>query len=320
MNIKDSSFLITGGAGFVGSNIVEYLVLNKAKLVRVLDNLSTGFKANIEEFSKLPNFEFVEGDIANYDICKKAVKGIDFVNHQAALGSIPRSIENPMKTSESNVSGFINMAFAAKEEGIKKFVYASSSSVFGDETTLPKVEDKIGNQLSPYAITKYTNELYSKVFSQLYSLNMIGLRYFNIFGPKQSPKGPYAAAIPIFIDALQNNKPITVHGDGEQSRDFTYVTNAVSANMLALQTKSSLGGEVFNIAVGQAFTINKVVALLEEITNKKATINHVEGRKGDIKHSLADISKAHNLLGYEPLVSFKNGLKQTYQHFATKPK
>lgn len=255
-DITKSTFLITGGAGFIGSNIVTYLMKYNAGKVIVLDNLSNGYLSNIEEFIGNPNFEFIEGDITNFETCEAVMKGVDFISHQAALGSVPRSIENPIATHLANATGFLNVLTAAKNSAVKRIVFASSSSVFGDSKELPKVEGKIGQQLSPYAVSKRTKELYAQVFASTYDLDVIGLRYFNIFGPNQNPSGPYAAAIPLFMDAILNNKSPYINGDGEQSRDFTFVENAVQANIKALFSEKEVKGKVVNIACGGRVTIN----------------------------------------------------------------
>lgn len=317
--IEDKSFLITGGAGFIGSNLAEYLLKYGAKKVRVLDNLSTGFYENIENFVPLKNFEFIKGDILFLEDCKKATEGIDYVLHQAALGSVPRSIENPIATNQANIDGFLNMLVAAKDAGVKRFVYASSSSVYGDSPILPKSEEQIGAPLSPYAVTKYVNELYASVFYRTYGLEVIGLRYFNIFGPRQNPKGAYAAAIPLFMDAILSNKPPYINGDGEQSRDFTFVENAVQANIKALFAKDVTAiGEVFNIACGDRITINELFQILKESSNSSVNAIHRDPRPGDIKDSLADISKANKLFGYSPEFEVKKGLQITLDWFKNK--
>jgi UDP-N-acetylglucosamine/UDP-N-acetylgalactosamine 4-epimerase len=317
--IKNSSFLITGGAGFIGSNIAEYLLKYGAGKVRVLDNLSTGFFENIESFISFSNFEFINGDIQNLEDCKKACDGIDYVLHQAALGSVPRSIENPIATNGSNIDGFLNMLVAAKDSKVKRFVYASSSSVYGDSPILPKSEDEIGAPLSPYAVTKYVNELYAAVFYKTYGLEVIGLRYFNIFGPRQNPKGAYAAAIPLFMDAILSNKSPYINGDGEQSRDFTFVENAVQANIKSIFTKDTMAiGEVFNIACGDRITINQLFQMLKDSSGSMVNATYREQRAGDIKDSLADISKAKKMLDYSPEFGVKEGLQITLDWFKSK--
>jgi len=307
--------LVTGGAGFIGSNIVEKL-LNEGVSVTVLDNLSTGKLENIEEFSQNPNFRFIKGDICDIDTCLNALKGIDLVCHQAALGSVPRSIEFPHNTHEVNATGFLNMLHAAKVSGIKRFVYASSSSVYGDSVISPKVEGEEGNLLSPYAVTKQLNEKYAKVYSQLHEIETIGLRYFNIFGPKQDPNGVYAAAIPKFISRLINDEDVVINGDGLQTRDFTYVKNAVNANFLSL-FKEDLKNKsnVFNVACNDSFTLINVVDSLKEGLHKiginsNSTIVFGPERAGDIKHSLANIGLIINKLSYSPLYSFQEGIEE----------
>ncbi|NNM07738.1 MAG: NAD-dependent epimerase/dehydratase family protein, partial [Flavobacteriaceae bacterium] len=264
-DLSQLNFLITGGAGFIGSNLVEYLLKNGAKKVRVLDNLATGSRSNLDEFEDHPAFEFIEGDIRDLAICKKAMEGIDFVSHQAALGSVPRSISDPITSNEVNVSGFLNMLVAQKESNsVKRLVYAASSSTYGDSKTLPKVEDKIGKPISPYAVTKLVNEIYADVFYKTYGTRTIGLRYFNVFGPKQSPKGAYAAVIPLFMQALKDGKSPTINGDGGQTRDFTYVENAVQANVKAFFASEEADNEVFNIAFGERISLNELWKDLQE--------------------------------------------------------
>lgn len=307
--------LVTGGAGFIGSNIVEKL-LQLGYQVRVLDNLSSGKQENIDLFLSHPNYEFILGDIKNIDDCHKACEGVSAITHQAAMGSVPRSIQFPLDTNANNINGFINMLFAAKESGIKRFVYASSSSVYGDEPNLPKVEDRVGKPLSPYAVTKVTNEVYADVFAKTYGMELIGFRYFNIFGPRQDPNGQYAAVMPLFIKALLNNEAPYINGDGEQSRDFTYVDNAVQANILGLTTeKQEAINQVYNIALGERFTINQMYQAISEMLNKDIPAIHRDPRAGDIRDSLADISKARQLLGYQPTHRFVDGLPLTIEYF-----
>lgn len=315
-DLSSSSFLVTGGAGFIGSHITEYLLKHNARLVRVLDNLSTGFEKNIDAFESNPRFEFFHGDISNYSDCVKACAGIDFVSHQAALGSVPRSIEHPLNTHLANCTGFINMLVAARDARAKNFVYASSSSVYGDEQSLPKKETKIGNPLSPYAVTKLTNELYAANFSRVYRMKTIGLRYFNIFGPRQSPEGQYAAAIPLFLNAMLNNGEIFIDGDGNQTRDFTFIDNAVQANIKAMfSNNSDCFGKVFNIAAGKNISIIQLFNMLKEITGYDKSPSHRPSRKGDVKDSLADISIAEKYFGYKPMVSVEEGLILTAKYF-----
>lgn len=315
-DLSQYSFLVTGGAGFIGSNIVEYLLKYGAKKVRVLDNLATGKQTNADLFKSNPAFEFINGDIRDLNICRKACEGIDYVSHQAALGSVPRSIKEPENTNSVNVDGFVNMLIAAKDSGVKRFVYASSSSVYGDEKSLPKVEEKIGNPLSPYAVSKYTNELYGRVFQSTYGLQIVGLRYFNIFGPRQDPKGEYAAVIPLFVSRIMNRELVYIDGDGEQTRDFTFVENAVQANVRAmLSDKAESAGQVYNIAVGANFSVNQLYNQIQKLLNSDHAATYREARKGDIRNSLADISKAQNLLGYKPEFQFANGLALTVEYF-----
>ncbi len=315
-SLKDKSFLITGGSGFIGSNIVEYLLVHGAKKVRVLDNLANGYKENIIPFLNHPAFEFMEGDITDADMCKKAMDGIQFVSHQAALGSVPRSLANPLATHHANATGFLNMLWAAKESGIERIVYASSSSVYGDSPELPKREHVTGNPLSPYAVSKMSNELYAYTFSMHYGMKIIGLRYFNVFGPNQNPDNPYAAAIPLFMKALLKNQTAYIYGDGEQSRDFTFVENAVQANIRALFTDhKDAFNKVYNIAVGESISLNKLLEHLMHITGKKIQPVYKDERPGDVRNSLADISRAQMYLGYNPLVKVKQGLALTVPWF-----
>lgn len=313
-DLSSRKFLITGGAGFIGSHIVEYLAENKVGLIRILDNLSTGKLENIQDYLSLPNVEWIEGDIRDYETCIAAMQGIDFVSHQAALGSVPRSVKDPITTNAVNIGGFLNILHAAKESRIKKMVYAASSSTYGDSMVLPKIESKIGNPLSPYAVTKYVNELYAQVFADLYGFNSVGLRYFNVFGPRQDPNGPYAAVIPLFIKSALNNEPPFINGDGEQTRDFTYVENAVQANIKALLTETK-GHEVINIAFGDKTSLNTLWNYINELTGRSNLVPvYRENRQGDVRDSLADISKAKALIGYEPKFSILQGLKMTTQN------
>ncbi|MBS1641213.1 MAG: SDR family oxidoreductase [Bacteroidetes bacterium] len=305
--------LVTGGAGFIGSNLVETLLADsRVELVRVLDNLSTGSIKNIQLFFSNSKFQFIEGDVRNYETCLQACNNINLISHQAALGSVPRSINDPLTTNAVNITGTLNMFTAAKETNITRVVYAASSSTYGDHPDLPKVEDKIGNPLSPYAVTKYVNELYARVYANTYGLQLIGLRYFNVFGPKQSPNGPYAAVIPLFIQSLLNNQTPFINGDGSHSRDFTFVSNAVQANMKALFTENNEAvNQVYNIACGEQTTLLQLFNCLKNITQSNINVILREERKGDVKHSLADISKAKNLLAYLPEITVQQGLQQT---------
>ncbi len=315
--IKDCSILISGGAGFIGSNLVEYLLLNGAKKVRVFDNLSNGFERNIEPFRSNPAYEFMEGDITNLADCEKACAGIDLISHQAALGSVPRSIKNPLATSAANTTGFLNMLLSARDAGVKRFIYASSSSVYGDSIASPKTETALGNPLSPYAVSKLTNELYASVFAMHYGMEVIGLRYFNVFGPRQDPNGPYAAAIPLFMNSMLFGKDAVIYGDGTQTRDFTFVENAVQANVRALFTTNvEAFNKVYNVAVGESVTVNDLFREIGEISGNPKSPQYVPERKGDIRNSLADISMAKKLLGYDPNYQIHEGLKHTIEWFA----
>ncbi len=309
--------LVTGGAGFIGSNLVEHLLQSpRVTSVRVLDNLSTGLLKNIEAFQQYPNFEFLEGDIRSYETCLQACEGIDLISHQAALGSVPRSINDPLTTNAVNITGTLNVFTAAKESGVKRVVYAASSSTYGDHPGLPKVEDRTGNPLSPYAVTKLVNELYAKVYASVYGMELIGLRYFNIFGPRQRPDGPYAAVIPLFVNAVLANEPPTINGNGEHSRDFTYVANAVQANELALFTQNPEAvNQVYNIACGEQTTLNGLFLTIKELAGSDLAPKYGPERKGDVKHSLADITKAKTLLGYNPSATIREGLKPTFEWY-----
>ena len=314
------NILVTGGAGFIGSNLVKGLLdRSDVQLVRVLDNLATGSLKNIEEFRNDSRFEFIEGDIRNYTTCLEVCKGIDAISHQAALGSVPRSINDPLTSNEVNVTGTLNIFTAAKETGVKRVVYAASSSTYGDHPGLPKVEDRIGNPLSPYAVTKYVNELYARVYATTYGMQLIGLRYFNVFGPKQNPKGPYAAVIPLFVKAVLDNEAPQINGDGETSRDFTYVANAVQANILALTTTNGEAvNQVYNVAVGEQTSLNQLFESIKGLAGSDLAPQYGPERRGDVRHSLADISKAKDLLGYQPEVSVKDGLKTTFDWYRSK--
>jgi len=316
MNITGRKILITGGAGFIGSNLCEYFLNNDNKVV-CLDNFATGHKHNIEKFNSNPNFTLIEGDIRNLDTCKQAVEGADYVLHQAALGSVPRSINDPITSNDVNVSGFLNMLVASRDDNVKRFVYAASSSTYGDSKGLPKVEDVIGKPLSPYAITKYVNELYASIFSNTYGLETIGLRYFNVFGRNQDPNGAYAAVIPKFVAQFINHESPVINGDGMFSRDFTYIDNVVQMNEKALLTDNPEAiNTVYNTAFGDRTTLNDLINYLKEfLTEYDAEIANVEvvygpNRAGDIPHSLASIEKAKELLGYSPKYSMREGLKE----------
>jgi UDP-N-acetylglucosamine/UDP-N-acetylgalactosamine 4-epimerase len=313
-SIKSQHALVTGGAGFIGSNLVAFLLDNGLR-VTVLDNLSTGKRENLTEFMDNPNFRFVEGDITDYNTCLNAIQGVDFISHQAAMGSVPRSIEFPHNTHNVNATGFLNMLHAAKESGVKRFVYASSSSVYGDNVVSPKGIGMEGELLSPYAVTKRLNEEYGKVYHKLHEMQTIGLRYFNVFGPKQDPNGVYAAAIPKFIDKMMNGEQLTINGDGDQTRDFTFVRNAVKANVLALSTTNKEAyGNVFNVACGQYFSLNQVIDAIKDSLirfgkfNANCNIVHGPDRPGDIRDSLADISLTTKQLGYTDLDYFEDGI------------
>jgi len=321
-------FLVTGGAGFIGSNLVEYLLKYDVKKVVILDDFSTGKKSNIVSFLKDNRCQLIEGDIRNLEDCKEAIKGVDYVLHQAALGSVPRSINDPITTNEVNISGFLNIMVAAKEsKTVKRVVYAASSSTYGDHPDLPKIEDKIGNPLSLYAVTKYVNELYADVFYKTYGLETIGLRYFNVFGPKQDPNGAYAAVIPKFVNQILNKKTLTINGDGKHSRDFTFIENVVQANMRAISVNNKDAvNQIYNIACGESKSLNELVVIIKENLSKLLkdksildfNINHGAEREGDVKHSLANISKAHKNLGYKPTFLFIDGIKKTLEWSLTK--
>jgi UDP-N-acetylglucosamine 4-epimerase len=335
-DLSKFKFLVTGGAGFIGSNIVEYLIKYKAGHVRVLDNLSNGYFENIKDFMGLPNFEFILGDIRNFETCKKAMQGMDFVTHQAALGSVPRSISDPITSNDVNVSGFLNILTAVKDApNIKRMVYAASSSTYGDSAALPKVEGNEGNPLSPYAVTKLVNELYADVYSKVYGLHTIGLRYFNVFGPKQNPNNPYAAVIPIFCKAFIEGKQPTINGDGLTSRDFTFVENAIQANIKAMlfgientcldgsEQNSSTNQpstfltkhEVLNMACGDQVTLNEMIEMLNQLSGQQIAPIYGPERKGDVKHSKASIHKISTFLNYEPQFRFQKGLEIVYEWY-----
>lgn len=321
LDISQYKFLITGGAGFIGSNIVEYLLHFGAGKVRVLDDLSNGYIENINEFKRHPNFEFIHGDIRDFDTCVKAVEGMDFISHQAALGSVPRSIQDPINSNSVNVSGFLNMLVAAKEsKSLKRMIYAASSSTYGDSKELPKVEGREGKPLSPYAVTKAINEYYAEVFSMVYGFHTIGLRYFNVFGPRQNPKNPYAAVIPIFCKHFLDNTSPTINGDGETSRDFTFVENAVQANIRALlfgqnEEEELKKHEVFNVACGDQVSLNEMIVMLQGIAKKEIQPIYGPERPGDVRHSRAQITKSEEILGYSPRFRFEEGLELVYQWY-----
>ncbi|MBL0104917.1 MAG: SDR family oxidoreductase [Bacteroidetes bacterium] len=317
-DLSKYSFLVTGGSGFIGSNLVKYLLEHSAGKVRVLDNLLTSSYNNLKPFEGNPAFEFIEGDIRDQDTCARACNGIDFVSHQAALGSVPRSVKDPVATHSINATGFLHMLVAARDAKVKRFVYASSSSVYGDHPVLPKREDETGNPLSPYAVSKKTNELYARVFASTYAMQIIGLRYFNVFGPNQSPDGAYAAVIPLFMQSVIDGTSPNIDGDGLQTRDFTYVENAVQANVRAMLTSNENAlNKVYNIAVGERLTVLELFNLIAGLTNSTVRPNHRETRPGDIRDSLADISRAKEFLGYEPTVKAAEGLKRTFDWFQT---
>ncbi len=317
--IKGRKFLVTGGAGFIGSHIAEYLLKNGASLVRVLDNMVNGFETNLEFLRSYSAFEFIKGDIRDEATCMQACKDIDYVSHQAALGSVPRSIKEPVYFTDVNVKGFVNMLQAAKESGVKTFVYASSSSVYGDEQTLPKQEDKIGKCLSPYAATKKTNELFAQVFADVYGMKLMGFRYFNIFGPRQDPDGAYAAVIPLFVKGILQKTPVFINGDGEQTRDFTFVENAVQVNVRGMLTENAAAfNEVYNVAIGENFSVNYLYESCQNQLQSDFAATYREPRAGDIRDSLANIDKAKKLLDYEPVKDFKQGLIETVCFFKEK--
>ncbi|MFW6044007.1 MAG: SDR family oxidoreductase, partial [Marinilabiliaceae bacterium] len=313
--------LVTGGAGFIGSNIIEKLLIQNNEVV-CLDNFSTGKKVNVEPFLSNPLFSMIEGDIRDLETCRRAVKNVDIVLHQAALGSVPRSINDPITTNDVNIGGFLNMLVAAKDEGVKRLVYAASSSTYGDSEQMPKVEETIGKPLSPYAITKYVDELYADVFAKLYDMELVGLRYFNVFGPRQDPNGAYAAVIPRFVSALIAKESPVVNGDGSFSRDFTYVANVVQANELAATTqKPEAINTVYNVACGERTSLNELLDHLKNLLSKyDPAIKNVEikygpPRQGDVPHSLASVDKAGRLLGYEPEYKVGDGLKEAIQWY-----
>lgn len=313
--------LITGGAGFIGSNLTEYF-LNKNYKVICLDNFATGHRHNIEPFLQNSNYTLIEGDIRDLEICRKAVEEVDYVLHQAALGSVPRSIKDPITSNDVNVSGFLNMLIAARDAKVKRFVYAASSSTYGDSESLPKIEEVIGKPLSPYAITKYVNELYADVFGKTYGIECIGLRYFNVFGRRQDPNGAYAAVIPLFVKQLMNHEAPKINGEGNYSRDFTYIDNVIQMNELAMLTNNTEAiNTVYNTAVGDRTTLNDLVKYLKEYLSEfdseieKIEAIHGPNRIGDIPHSLASIEKAKLLLGYQPTHTIDKGLKEAVKWY-----
>ena len=320
-------WLVTGGAGFIGSHLVEVL-LRHGQTVITLDNLSTGHRDNLEEVERAigvtawRGHEFVEGDICDLDACRRVCRGVDFVLHQAALGSVPRSIDDPIATNASNVTGFVNLLVAAKDAGVQRFVYAASSSTYGDHPGLPKIETEIGRPLSPYAVTKYVNELYADVFSRCYGIETIGLRYFNVFGARQDPDGPYAAVIPRWVRAMLTDEPVVIYGDGETTRDFCYVGNAVQANLLAAMSPNADGASaVYNIAQGGSTSLNQLFEILRSLLARE--FSRLQGlrpvfedfRAGDVRHSRADISRAQRLLAYQPSCDVRQGLEEALQWY-----
>lgn len=312
-----ANLLITGGAGFIGSNLVKHFLTDeRVGLVRVLDNLSNGYLENIQEFFGHPKFEFLEGDIRDYKTCLRACDNIDKISHQAALGSVPRSIENPMESTEVNILGTVNLLNAAVQKKVERIILAFSSSTYGDHPGLPKIEENIGNPLSPYAVTKASIEQFADVFEKTFGLRWIGLRYFNVFGPKQNPNNPYAAVIPIFAQAFLNKGKITINGDGKISRDFTYIDNVISMNELSLFVEQSPSlNQIYNVACGERTSLDEIVSFLKEISGNTIEVEYGPLRKGDVQHSLASIDKAKMLLGYTPLVDVKTGLKKVYSWY-----
>ncbi|QOD62096.1 SDR family oxidoreductase [Polaribacter haliotis] len=315
IELSGKKIVVTGGAGFIGSNLCEALLLKNNEVI-CLDNFSTGKKENITPFLENSNFTLIKGDIRNLEDCLKSTKNADYVLHQAALGSVPRSIKDPITTNDVNVSGFLNMLVASRDNQVKRFVYAASSSTYGDSESLPKVEDKIGKPLSPYAITKYVNELYADIFSKTYGLETIGLRYFNVFGRKQDPNGAYAAVIPKFVSQLMKLESPTINGDGGYSRDFTYIDNVIQANLLSLKADAKAVNTVYNVAYGDRNTLNDLMRYLKEFLSeynsdiKNIKVLNGSIRQGDIPHSHASVEKAKTLLGYNPEFSLKKGLKE----------
>ena len=321
--IENKKILVTGGAGFIGSNLIDVLIKQNNTII-CLDNFSTGHIINVKNHLNNPRFELVKGDIRDLDICMRTSKNVDIILHQAALGSVPRSIDNPILSNEVNVSGFLNMLWAVKENKVKRFVYAASSSTYGDHPSLPKQEEIIGSPLSPYAVTKYVNELYAKVFAETYGIETIGLRYFNVFGPKQDPNGAYAAVIPKFINLLLKKESPVVNGDGQHSRDFTFIDNVIQMNQLAalIDKKESIN-TIYNVACGENINLNELVLAIKKrlktsTCNIDIPITYGPDRKGDVKHSLASIKKAEELLGYKPTINFEKGINITVDYFNRK--
>lgn len=310
------NFLITGGAGFIGSNIAHELV-EKGNNVKIIDNFATGKPENIDDIRA--KIEFIQGDIRDLDLLKNSMKDVDYVLHQAAIPSVPRSVKDPILSNDTNICGTLNVLVAAKDSDVKRVVYASSSSVYGDTPTLPKQEDMIPNPLSPYAVTKLTGEYYCKVFHSIYGLETVSLRYFNVFGPRQDPESQYAAVIPKFITRMLNNESPTIYGDGLQTRDFSYIKNVINANLLACNAKNA-PGKAFNIACGERITLNELIAVLNEILDKDIESTYTDPRQGDIKHSLADISRAIEILDSKPKYNLKEGLKETVEWYKKKNK
>lgn len=322
LNISNLSFLVTGGAGFIGSNLVEYLLEHRAGKIIILDNFSTGKKNNIGAFLENDNVILIEGDIRDLNTCREAVKGVDYVLHQAALGSVPRSLQDPITTNDVNICGFLNMLVAVKDSSVKRMVYAASSSTYGDSQSLPKEEEVIGKPLSPYAVTKYVNELYADVFIRSYQMELIGLRYFNVFGQRQDPNGAYAAVIPKFVNQLINKEQVKINGDGNHSRDFTYIKNVVQANILSLFVSSPESvNQIYNVAYGENINLNDLFTVLKTELSRydKSVLDmepfHGDERLGDVRHSLASIDKAKRLLNYDPKYSLKEGIKEAISYY-----
>ena len=320
IDLSGKKIVVTGGAGFIGSNLCEVL-LEKNNTVICLDNFATGKRENLTQLLKKPNFKLIEGDIRNLEDCIKATKGVDYVLHQAALGSVPRSIKDPITSNDVNVGGFLNMLVASRDNGVKRFVYAASSSTYGDSKSMPKVEDIIGKPLSPYAVTKYINELYAGVFSKTYGLETIGLRYFNVFGRKQDPNGAYAAVIPKFVSQLMAGESPVINGDGNYSRDFTYIDNVIQANLLSLVADSKAINTVYNVAFGDRNTLNDLMGYLKEYLSEfdakiaNVAVKYGPNRAGDIPHSHASVSKAKQMLNYNPQFSLQQGLKEAVKWY-----